>query len=104
MIKLTAGWITRSITVEDHPDNLLLFSVNSKNHHPRHQDNRDFQSRFSSKMEVHRFDGMHQLGGIFQENQVLEFHDTPHNQRIIISFYLNDTILNWSRWMHHIGN
>lgn len=46
-------------------------------------------------MGIPRFDGPDALGWNFKINHFFNFHNTPEDQGISISFYMDGSALNW---------
>ncbi|XP_042483731.1 uncharacterized protein LOC122064089 isoform X3 [Macadamia integrifolia] len=55
----------------------------------------------SMRLDVPRFDGTDVVGWIFKATQFFEYHQTPQDQRILISsFHMEGPALSWFQWMH----
>ncbi|XP_043697264.1 uncharacterized protein LOC122648058 [Telopea speciosissima] len=55
----------------------------------------------SMRLDAPRFDGTDVAGWVFKAAQFFEYHQTPPDQRFLISsFHMEGPALSWFRWMH----
>ncbi|XP_077250240.1 uncharacterized protein LOC143889774 [Tasmannia lanceolata] len=56
------------------------------------------------RLDVPKFDGTDAAGWIFKAEQFFAFHNTPNDQRLLISsFHMEGHALSWFQWMYSNG-